>query len=190
MAKKSFFAFLQDQRKGMPPVVKVDLSGKTVIVVGANTGLGFQATKHFATMNPGRLILACRSEERGQAALESMSFRPGKICKAEFCTVGLKKETDYQKAELWLVDLSRFSSVTAFANKYEADGGRLDILVLNAGVIPDWEYRTTVDGWESSYVSSYMGPYHPVSCFIQVANQRHRIAFACIASASSHVAHG
>ncbi|SJL03428.1 related to enoyl-CoA hydratase/isomerase [Armillaria ostoyae] len=133
MAKKSFFAFLQDQRKGMPPVVKVDLSGKTVIVVGANTGLGFQATKHFATMNPGRLILACRSEERGQAALER-----------------LKKETDYQKAELWLVDLSRFSSVTAFANKFEADGGRLDILVLNAGVIPDWEYRTTADGWESS----------------------------------------
>ncbi|KAK0497300.1 hypothetical protein EDD18DRAFT_1309114 [Armillaria luteobubalina] len=133
MAKKSFFAFLQDQRKGMPPVVKIDLSGKTVIVVGANTGLGFQATKHFATMNPGRLILACRSEERGQAALER-----------------LKDETDYQKAELWLVDLSRFSSVTAFANKFEADGGRLDILVLNAGVIPDWEYRTTADGWESS----------------------------------------
>ncbi|KAK0434634.1 hypothetical protein EV421DRAFT_1330211 [Armillaria borealis] len=133
MAKKSFFAFLQDQRKGMPPVVKVDLSGKTVIVVGANTGLGFQATKHFATMNPGRLILACRSEERGQAALERLT-----------------NETDCQKAELWLVDLSRFSSVTAFANKFEADGGRLDILVLNAGVIPDWEYRTTVDGWESS----------------------------------------
>ncbi|KAG7444404.1 NAD(P)-binding protein [Guyanagaster necrorhizus] len=133
MARKSFFAFLKDQRTAMPPVVKIDLSGKTIIVVGANTGLGFQATKHFATMNPERIILACRSEERGQAALER-----------------LRNETGYQKAELWLVDLSRFSSVTAFANKFEADGGRLDILVLNAGVIPDKTYRPTVDGWESS----------------------------------------
>ncbi|PBK91021.1 NAD(P)-binding protein [Armillaria gallica] len=133
MPKRSFFTFLQDQRKTMPPVVKADLSGKTIIVVGANTGLGFQATKHFATMNPERIIMACRNEERGQGALER-----------------LKAETGYQKAELWLVDLSRFSSVTAFANKFEADGGRLDILVLNAGVMPTKEYRTTVDGWESS----------------------------------------
>ncbi|KAK0443839.1 hypothetical protein EV421DRAFT_1903430 [Armillaria borealis] len=135
MPKRSFLTFLQDQRKTMPPVVKADLSGKTVIVVGANTGLGFQATKHFATMNPERIIMACRNEERGQAALER-----------------LKAETGYQKAELWLVDLSRFSSVTAFGNKFEADGGRLDILVLNAGVMPTKEYRTTVDGWESSDV--------------------------------------
>ncbi|SJK99042.1 uncharacterized protein ARMOST_02326 [Armillaria ostoyae] len=133
MPKRSFLTFLQDQRKTMPPVVKVDLSGKTVIVVGANTGLGFRATKHFATMNPERIIMACRNEERGQAALER-----------------LKAETGCQKTELWLVDLSRFSSVTAFANKFEADGGRLDILVLNAGVMPTKEYRTTVDGWESS----------------------------------------
>ncbi|KAK0203032.1 hypothetical protein DFS33DRAFT_950306 [Desarmillaria ectypa] len=131
--KKSILAVLRDQRKAMPPVVEVNLSGKTVIVVDANTGLGFQSTKHFATMNPERIILACRSEERGQTALER-----------------LKNETGYQKDELWLVDLSRFSSVTAFANKSEADGGRLDILILNAGVIPNKEYHTTVDRWESS----------------------------------------
>ncbi|KAK0457807.1 uncharacterized protein EV420DRAFT_479290 [Desarmillaria tabescens] len=133
MTKKTILSGLKDQMKAMPPVVKVDLSGKTVIIVGANTGLGFQATKHFATMNPGRIVMACRSEERGQAALER-----------------LKNETGYQKAELWLVDLSRFSSVTAFANRFEADGGRLDILVLNAGVIPTKEYLTTPDGWESA----------------------------------------
>ncbi|KAG7444369.1 uncharacterized protein BT62DRAFT_921191 [Guyanagaster necrorhizus] len=84
-------------------------------------------------MNPGRIILACWSEERGQAALE-----------------GPRNDTGYQKAELWLVDLSRFSSVTAFANKFEADGGHLDIHVLNAGIAPDKIYRPTSDGWESS----------------------------------------
>ncbi len=156
MPKRSFFTFLQDQRRTIPPVVKADLSGKTVIVVGANTGLGFQATKHFTTMNPERIIMACRNEERGQAALESMYVvLRQKYAKLNLALLplGLKAETGYHRAELWLVDLSRFSSVTAFANKFEADGGRLDILVLNAGVMPTKEYRTTADGWESSYVS-------------------------------------
>lgn len=52
-------------------MLKEDLTGKTVMVLGANTGIGFEATKHFATMNPGRLILACRSESKGHAAVES-----------------------------------------------------------------------------------------------------------------------
>ena len=54
-----------------PPLVRADLSGKTVLVVGANVGLGFEAAKHFAEMQPERLILACRSEARGQEAIDS-----------------------------------------------------------------------------------------------------------------------
>ena len=60
-----------DQLARAPPVAHADLSGKTVVVVGANTGLGYEATKHFALMNPERLILACRSQQRGTAAMES-----------------------------------------------------------------------------------------------------------------------
>ncbi len=74
MAKKSMLGWAKDQYTKVPPVVKVDLSGKTVIVVGANTGIGYEAAKHFALMNPGRLIMACRSKERGQAAVDSNSF--------------------------------------------------------------------------------------------------------------------
>ena len=48
----------------------VDLTGKTVVVIGANVGLGFEAAKHFAAMNPKRLVLGCRSQEKGQAALQ------------------------------------------------------------------------------------------------------------------------
>jgi hypothetical protein len=56
--KKSILGILGDQWTHVPPVATTDLSDQTVIVVGANTGLGFEATKHFARMNPGRLILA------------------------------------------------------------------------------------------------------------------------------------
>lgn len=61
-----------DQRSPAPPVENADLSGQTVIVVGANTGLGLEAVKHFAKMNAGRIILACRNEAKGKIAIESM----------------------------------------------------------------------------------------------------------------------
>ncbi|KAJ7111996.1 short-chain dehydrogenase [Mycena epipterygia] len=122
--------FIKSQLTKPKPLVKADLTGKTVVVLGANTGLGFEATKHFATMNPGRLILACRSETKGQAAVEK-----------------LKVETGYATAELWIIDLADFASVKRFAEKFEQDGGRLDIMVENAAVAPV-RYEPTEDGWE------------------------------------------
>ena len=67
----SFFQFLREQLTTVPPVEHEDLSGKTVVVIGANIGLGFEAVKHFARMNPDRIILGCRSKERGEAAATS-----------------------------------------------------------------------------------------------------------------------
>ncbi|KAJ7212260.1 hypothetical protein GGX14DRAFT_622764 [Mycena pura] len=131
MAKFTFRSFIRSQCAKRPPATKVDLTGKTVIVVGANAGLGFEATKHFATMNPGRLILACRSRSKGQAALEK-----------------LQAETDCQTVELWIMDLAEFASVRRFVDKFEQDGGRLDILVANAAVIMP-QYEATNDGWET-----------------------------------------
>ncbi|KAJ2914335.1 hypothetical protein MD484_g6085, partial [Candolleomyces efflorescens] len=122
-----------------PPVstssrATTDLSGQTVIVVGANTGLGFEAAKHFARMNPGRLILACRSKEKGAAAAYK-----------------IREETRCQSVELQLLDLSKFSSVIAFVDNFLKDGSRLDVLVANAAVFTR-TYKTTDDGWEESEV--------------------------------------
>ena len=69
--KLGTFQFLREQLAYVPPVKYEDLSGKTVVVIGANIGLGFEAAKHFAKMKPGRLILGCRSKERGDAAVAS-----------------------------------------------------------------------------------------------------------------------
>ncbi|KAJ7497994.1 hypothetical protein B0H11DRAFT_1998217 [Mycena galericulata] len=128
----SFWNFVKEQWKKQPPVLKADLTGKTVVVLGANTGIGFEATKHFAAMNPGRLILACRNQGKGQAALEK-----------------LKADMDYGNAELWNLDLADFDSVKQFATKFEQEGGRLDILVANAA-IGMLKFEPTKDGWESS----------------------------------------
>ncbi|KAJ2925551.1 hypothetical protein H1R20_g11542, partial [Candolleomyces eurysporus] len=130
--KKSMFGIIGDQYTRVPPVSTTDLSTQTVIVVGANTGLGFEAPKHFARMNPGRLILACRNKEKGAAA----AFK-------------IREETQCQTVELQLLDLSKFSSVIAFVDNFLRDGSRLDLLVANAAVSTT-NYKTTDDGWEES----------------------------------------
>ncbi|KAJ7466923.1 hypothetical protein FB451DRAFT_1483837 [Mycena latifolia] len=128
----SLWALIKGQFAKLPPVAKADLTGKTVIVLGANTGLGFEAAKHFARMGAGRVILACRSQSRGQAALER-----------------LRAETGSKNVELWIVDLADFASVKRFADKFEQDGGRLDILVENAA-IATLKHDPTKDGWETA----------------------------------------
>ncbi|KAF5326302.1 hypothetical protein D9611_000458 [Ephemerocybe angulata] len=128
--KLGLLTFFSEQWRKIPPVATADLTGQTVVVVGANTGLGFEASKHFARMNPGKLVLACRNEAKGKAALAK-----------------LKAETGCNTAELRLVDLANFSSVVGFADSFEKTGERLDILVANAGMESD-QYRQTPDGWE------------------------------------------
>ncbi|KIY65833.1 short-chain dehydrogenase [Cylindrobasidium torrendii FP15055 ss-10] len=56
------------------PVSKVDLTGKTIIITGANVGLGFEAAKHFAMMNPKKMILAVRDEAKGLAAAKEIGY--------------------------------------------------------------------------------------------------------------------
>ncbi|KAG6856450.1 hypothetical protein H0H87_004415 [Tephrocybe sp. NHM501043] len=132
MGKLSIFGFLYEQLSKVQPVVNANLTGQTVVVIGANTGLGFEACKHFARMHPYRIIMACRSESKGESAVQK-----------------LQQETGYEGAELWIVDLSCFASVIAFADKFEKDGGRLDILVANAA-IASVLYTPTADDWELS----------------------------------------
>ena len=56
------------------PALKADLAGRTVLVVGSNVGIGFEAAKHFARMNPNRLIVTCRNQEKGVRTVE------GELC--------------------------------------------------------------------------------------------------------------
>ena len=82
MGQLTFLRLLQDQWWKVAPVEHVDLAGKTVVVIGANVGLGFEAAKHFASMNPKRLVLGCRSQEKGQATLQGKrpAFWWGRNC--------------------------------------------------------------------------------------------------------------
>lgn len=74
MAKLTMSKFFRDQWTKTPPVDPVDISGQTVVVIGANTGLGLEAAIHFAKMKPARLIMACRNMEKAKSAQLSTSI--------------------------------------------------------------------------------------------------------------------
>ncbi|KAL1694372.1 hypothetical protein GGG16DRAFT_47464 [Schizophyllum commune] len=174
MGNPTFLRFLWDQLSYHAPAVRKDLSGQTVVVVGANVGLGYEAAKHFATMGAERVIMACRSEERGAAAVERA-----------------QKETGRKNTELMLVDLASFDSTKKFAAEVEAHVKRLDILVLNAGVSYMRTNRVaTNDGWEETMQVNVVSPsilaLLLLPLMVRTSREQHTIPRMVITSSSMH----
>ncbi|XP_077334421.1 retinol dehydrogenase 11-like isoform X1 [Lithobates pipiens] len=133
---------LRIQRKGKwdPKKCRVDLTGKTAIVTGANTGIGKFVALDFARRN-GRVILACRSRERGQKALEE-----------------IQRKTGNRNVVLEILDTSSMSSVRAFADRILRNEKRLDILVNNAGA-SGMPHAITSEGLQVTYATNHLGPF-------------------------------
>lgn len=114
-----------------PPSPETDCTGKTIIVTGANVGLGKEAARHYVRLNAEKVILACRSLEKGQAAvkdIEASTKRTGVL-------------------EVWELDLGSYESVKRFAERAKSIR-RIDSLVENAG-ISTAEYKA-IEGNEST----------------------------------------
>jgi WW domain-containing oxidoreductase len=113
-----------------------DLSGKTIIVTGANTGIGEPTARALAGAG-ARVIFACRQASTGEAAVaRARAAHPG--CKAEFAPL----------------DLGSLASVRAFADNLRAD--RIDALVCNAGLAL-MAYEETQDGFERTVGVCHIG---------------------------------
>ncbi|MFF1709137.1 oxidoreductase [Streptomyces sp. NPDC058268] len=117
-----------------------DQSGRSAVVTGANSGIGYVTARELARRG-ARVVLACRSEERGTRALEQ-----------------LRSEVPSAEAEFRRLDLADLGSVRLFAEAYERDdeGGGLDLLVNNAGVMA-LPYRETADGFETQFGVNHLG---------------------------------
>ena len=115
-----------------------DQSGRVIIITGANSGIGFWMTKYLAKKG-AKIIMACRSTERAQAAKEKI----------------LNKQPD-AKIEIEILDLASLKSVKEFSEKFHQKHDRLDILINNAGVMmtPKWQ---TEDGFEYQIGINHFG---------------------------------
>jgi NAD(P)-dependent dehydrogenase (short-subunit alcohol dehydrogenase family) len=117
------------------------LDGKTVVVTGANSGLGFEGTRAFAARG-ATVVMACRSVDRAEeAAREIRADAGGEV----------DGELDVREC-----DLASLDSVAEFAEGLAADYDAVDVLCNNAGVmaIPRSE---TEDGFETQFGVNHLG---------------------------------
>jgi NAD(P)-dependent dehydrogenase (short-subunit alcohol dehydrogenase family) len=112
-----------------------DQTGRTAVVTGANSGIGFQAARRLAE-HGARVILAVRDPDRGEAAAERIVMEDGA-----------------PRPEVRRLDLADLASVRAFAEGFTEP---LDVLVNNAGVMA-LPRRTTADGFEMQLGTNHLG---------------------------------
>lgn len=110
-----------------------DLTGRTAVVTGANSGLGREVAAEL-TQHGAHVVLACRNEQRGARALGGMRG----------------------SAEVMLLDLADLASVRDFARTYSHAHASLDLLVCNAGVMAT-PLRRTSDGFELQFGTNHLG---------------------------------
>ena len=145
-----------------------DLTGRTAIVTGANSGLGFYTAQALARAGAG-VTMAVRDVAKGNAAREAMGP----------AAEGIK---------VWRLDLADLSSVRTFAESWsEIHEKGLDLLINNAGVmaIPR---RESVDGHEMQFATNHLGHFAltglllpaliavPHSRVVNVSSGAHRMA--------------
>ncbi|MFE6836574.1 oxidoreductase [Streptomyces sp. NPDC057705] len=115
-----------------------DQSGRTAVVTGANSGIGYVTARELARRGAS-VVLACRSAARGRAAV-----------------VRLRAEVPGAEVEFIPLDLADLASVREFAAAYGQRRTSLDLLVNNAGVMA-LPYGRTADGFETQFGVNHLG---------------------------------
>jgi NAD(P)-dependent dehydrogenase (short-subunit alcohol dehydrogenase family) len=115
-----------------------DQSGRTVVVTGANSGLGLRSAEALAAKG-ARVLLGCRNETKGKAALEAV-----------------KAVATGAEPEVVRLDLADLASVRAGARHIGELTDHLDVLMNNAGVMA-LPLGRTADGFEMQFGTNHLG---------------------------------
>jgi NAD(P)-dependent dehydrogenase (short-subunit alcohol dehydrogenase family) len=115
-----------------------DQTGKTVIITGANSGIGYEAAKALAG-NGAAVILASRNSQKAETALSQ-----------------IREEFPEAKIDFIPLDLASLASIKDFADQFSTKYDRLDVLLNNAGImmVP---YGITEDGFERQMGINHFG---------------------------------
>lgn len=116
-----------------------DLDLRTVLVTGANTGIG-RATVRVLAARGARVFLACRSEAKTKLVIDEISAQTGNT-----------------HLEFLPLDLGDLSSVRACASAFLSAGEPLHVLINNAGLAG--QRGITLSGFELAFGTNYVGPF-------------------------------
>ncbi|KAL4911391.1 hypothetical protein BDW74DRAFT_184764 [Aspergillus multicolor] len=115
-------AFIKRQLFGQPPFTSIkeaNLSGKTAVVTGSNTGIGFECCKQLLDLGLSKLVIAVRTVSKGEEATKQLlAGEPSTKC----------------QIEVTKLDLSSYDSILTFV-EYAKGLERLDIVINNAGLL-------------------------------------------------------
>lgn len=144
-----------------------DLTGKVIIITGANSGIGYEAAKEFARKG-AQIILACRNLDKAQFALSQ-----------------IQAEITETKAEILKLDLANLKSIQQFVDSFKKKYDRLDILLNNAGImmVP---YGKTEDGFENQFGTNHLGHFALTGLLIELL---HKTPGARVVNISSNAHH-
>lgn len=122
---------------------KKDMTGRNIIITGANAGIGFVIAKELAGMG-ANVYMACRNTERGTKALNE-----------------IKKVHSKANVTLLKLDTGSLESCKQFAKEWNESGRTIDQLIHNAGIAsPDsMEERFSPDGFEWVYQTNFLSNY-------------------------------
>lgn len=116
------------------------MSGKVVIVTGANSGIGYETALDLARRG-AKVILACRDEKRGQKAANSIA-----------------KKTKNNFVRYQYLDLSSLQGVRDFVEEFKKREAKLDVLINNAGA-SGMRKEKTEDGIVRDMQVNHFGPF-------------------------------
>lgn len=117
-----------------------DQNGKVVIVTGATSGLGKEATK-VLSQKGATIIMAARNIEKAKKVRDEII-----------------KINPTAKIDIKSLDLSSLESIKLFADDFLKSYNQLDILINNAGIMY-CPYSKTKDGFEMQMGTNHLGPY-------------------------------
>ncbi|KFZ27276.1 MAG: Fatty acyl-CoA reductase [Candidatus Izimaplasma bacterium HR2] len=129
-----------------------DLTGKVILVTGANSGIGYEATKVFASKGAS-IIMGCRNLVKAKKAKE--------LILSEFPNALLN---------IIHLDLTSFKSIKEFSDKVLEKYDRLDILLNNAGIMTV-PYGKTEDGLELQIGVNHFGHYYLTMSLVNLINK-------------------
>ncbi|XP_007950863.1 retinol dehydrogenase 12-like [Orycteropus afer afer] len=118
-----------------------DLTGKTAVVTGANSGIGKAVCQELARRG-ARVILACRNREHGQRALAE-----------------IQAASNSNQLLLGEVDLSSLVSIQSFAQWLLQKEPEIHLLINNAGICGIPHNTLTPEGLDVTFATNYVGPF-------------------------------
>jgi retinol dehydrogenase-13 len=118
---------------------KAEMFGKTVIITGANSGIG-KATAVEIARRGAKVIMACRDLKRGEIALRD-----------------IVQQTGSSNIILKYLNLASINSIRVFAKDVNESEVKLDVLINNAGLISTRERQESEDGFELTMAVNHLG---------------------------------